>query len=110
MLKDAEIVNDKLTLTCTSDGRFRTSVTGDYGDSDSDISLPEVDKLPGSDVSSTFNLGRLKDIMKAVKFDDTLVVELDEDVPLLVTFEKRDGYEVIGEVKFLLAPRIEKED
>lgn len=107
-LKDAELVNDHITLKMDKDS-FIVYSKGDLNQSETvfDSNLEDDEKTIAefnmSEPSrSTFNLAYLKDLTKSTAAEDLLKIYLGSDMPVKIE------YEVSGsKLVFLLAPRIE---
>lgn len=104
-LKDAELVNDHVSLKMSQDGKFTIYSKGDInqseiiydGDSDSILDLKIT-----QDTKSTFSLPYLKDITKATSSNEVLHIYLGTDMPVKIEYNIGNG-----KIIFLLAPRIE---
>ncbi|GBF35844.1 MAG TPA: DNA polymerase sliding clamp [Methanothermococcus okinawensis] len=104
-LKDAELVNDHVTLQTDGEGRFIVLSKGDVNQCETifdESSEAVLDMRITEPVKSTFSLSYLEDITKAVSSDDILHIHLGSDIPVKIEFNIADG-----KILFLLAPRIE---
>jgi proliferating cell nuclear antigen len=106
-LKDAELVNDHITLKVDED-KFVIYSKGDLNQSETvfENNNDEYETLTEFKMSepskSTFNLAYLKDLTKSTSAEDILKIYLGSDMPVKIE------YEVSGsKLVFLLAPRIE---
>lgn len=107
-LKDAELVNDHITLKI-DENKFVIYSKGDLNQSETvfDNSIDDdesalADFNMGEASRSTFNLAYLKDLTKSTAAEDLLKIYLGSDMPVKIE------YEVSGsKLVFLLAPRIE---
>ncbi|MCK4310881.1 MAG: proliferating cell nuclear antigen (pcna) [Methanomicrobia archaeon] len=101
-IKDASVVADHITFEAKKDN-FLIKAQGDTSDIET---VNEKDSMIEYDVKedakATFNLSYLSDISKSIY--GTMVIKLGSDVPLLLEFEIDKA-----KVKFILAPRIERE-
>ncbi|HIQ32904.1 MAG TPA: DNA polymerase sliding clamp [Methanothermococcus okinawensis] len=104
-LKDAELVNDHVTLQVDEEGRFIVSSKGETNQSETifdENSDAILDMRITEPAKSTFSLSYLEDITKAASSDDILHIYLGSDMPVKIEFNIADG-----KILFLLAPRIE---
>jgi proliferating cell nuclear antigen len=104
-LKDAELVNDHVSLKITEEGKFIVYSKGDINTNETvlDRDNESIIELKISESSkSTYNLAYLKDITKATSSEDVLHIHLGTDMPVKIEY-------LIGDTKliYLLAPRIE---
>lgn len=99
-LADMEIYSDKLTFTVDQD-YFKIYTRGNMGDS-------EISYIHGEQINetatSTYNIPKLQDIMKASKFSEECLLQFGDNMPLSIRFELVTGD---GTLSYLLAPRIE---
>ncbi|MDK2790303.1 MAG: proliferating cell nuclear antigen [Methanothermococcus sp.] len=103
-LKDAELVNDHVTLKVDNDV-FTVYSKGDLNQSETVFengSETILDLKIDSPSRSTFNLAYLKDITKSTSADDVLKIYLGSDMPVKIEYEIANA-----NLLFLLAPRIE---
>ena len=101
-IKDAAVVADHITFEARKDS-FLIRAQGDTSDIET---VNEKDSMIEYDVKeiakATFNLSYLSDISKSIY--GTMVIKLGSDVPLMLEFDIDKA-----KVKFILAPRIERE-
>lgn len=102
-IQDIEIVSDKISLVVDAD-KFIASAEGEFGDA-------KIEYLHGEKINtkakSVFSLEKIKEMLKADKFSDTVVLKLGNDMPLNLSMKMASEE---GELSFLLAPRIESEE
>ncbi|WP_414470094.1 proliferating cell nuclear antigen (pcna) [Methanobacterium sp. ACI-7] len=102
-IQDIEIVSDKIVLTVDAD-KFVAEAEGEFGDA-------KIEYLHGEKIDinakSIFSLEKIKEMLKADKFSDTIVLKLGNDMPLNLSLKMVSDE---GELSFLLAPRIESEE
>ncbi len=102
-IQDIEIVSDKIVLTVDAD-KFIAEAEGEFGDA-------KIEYLHGEKIDinakSIFSLEKIKEMLKADKFSDTIVLKLGNDMPLNLSLKMISDE---GELSFLLAPRIESEE
>jgi len=105
-IRASESVSDHLALAASPDGFEINS----EGDTDSvDLKLPKdlLDELSCKEsVRSLFPLDYFSNMIKAITSADAVTIKLGNDYPVNVEFEIAKGN---GEVRYLLAPRIESE-
>lgn len=101
---DMELFSDKLYFLIDSE-YFMVNSGGEFGDA----SLRYLHGVDGINevAKSSFSINKLKDIFTASKFSDVVKINLGTDMPMVVEFELVTGD---GDLKFLLAPRIETDD
>lgn len=98
-LNDMELFGETIKFT-VDENYFQATSTGEFGDG-------EVKYLHGEHinevVSSTFNIAKIKDMLKARKLNKEITIWLGEDLPLILRFTigLNEGY-----LEFLLAPRL----
>ena len=99
-LNDMALFSDKLIFTVDQD-YLKITANGTYGDG-------EIKYIHGEQVTESyqtmFSIEKLKDIMKASKFSKQCTLSIGDNLPLKLNFELITG---TGELKYLLAPRIE---
>jgi proliferating cell nuclear antigen len=100
-LMDMEVVSDKVALKVDSD-KFMMDADGDFGDSL--FEYIHGARVDGS-FKSIYSLDKIKEMMKADKFTDTVTIGIGNNMPLNLSLVNGDGI-----LKFLLAPRIESEE
>jgi proliferating cell nuclear antigen len=102
-IQDIEIVSDKIVLTVDAD-KFIAEAEGEFGDA-------KIEYLHGEKIDtnarSIFSLEKIKEMLKADKFSDTIALKLGNDMPLNLSLKMISDE---GELSFLLAPRIESEE
>jgi proliferating cell nuclear antigen len=102
-IQDIEIVSDKIVLAVNAD-KFIAEAEGEFGDA-------KIEYLHGEKIDinakSIFSLEKIKEMLKADKFSDTIVLKLGNDMPLNLSLKMISDE---GELSFLLAPRIESEE
>ena len=102
-LTDMELFGDVLKFKVTED-YFISETNGDFGDSD--FKYLHGENVNG-EVSSNFSIDKLKDILSASKFSDICELFIGNDMPIVIVFSLETGD---GELKFLLAPRLNEEE
>ncbi len=101
-IKDASVVADHITFEAKED-KFLVMAQGDMSDIRTINKKDTMEEYTvEEEAKATFNLSYLSDISKSLY--GTMVMKLGTDVPMMLEFEI-DG----AEVKFVLAPRIERE-
>ena len=103
-LTDMELFSDTLYFMVDSE-YFYAGADSEFGDSD--FKYLHGEGGISETVKSSFNIPKLKDIMSASKFSDVVTVGVGNDMPLIVIFELESGD---GELRYLLAPRLETEE
>lgn len=101
---DMELFSDKLYFAVDSE-YFIVNSDGEFGDASFQYLHGETGI--GESVRSSFSISKLKDIFSASKFSDIVNIGLGNDMPLVIDFKLVTGD---GDLKFLLAPRIETDD
>ena len=83
---------------------FKISTNGEFGDAN-------IKYLHGENINTTvtsmFSIPKLQDILKSSKFSNEAELHLGDDMPLRLTLKLNTGD---GELRYLLAPRIELDD
>ena len=102
-IQDMDLFSDKITLMVDSE-KFRASAEGEFGDAN--IEYIHGEKID-TEAKSVFSLEKIREMLKADKFSEMAIINLGTDIPLYLTLRRVDG---AGELRFLLAPRIESED
>ncbi|MEN4006349.1 MAG: proliferating cell nuclear antigen (pcna) [Methanobacteriaceae archaeon] len=101
-VQDIGIVSDKVAFTVDAD-KFIAEAEGEFGDA-------KIEYLHGEKIDknakSVFSLEKIKEMLKADKFSDTVLLKLGNDMPLSLSLKMTSNE---GELSFLLAPRIEEE-
>jgi proliferating cell nuclear antigen len=105
-IRASESVSDHIALTASPDGFEMNS----EGDTDSvDLKLPKdlLDELACKEtVRSLFPLDYFSNMVKAISSADAVTISMGNDYPINMEFAIAKGQ---GEVRYLLAPRIESE-
>ena len=102
-LDDMLIFSEAVVFSVDED-YFRCTGNNDFGESDIKYLHGESVKEA---VSSTFNIAKIKDMLKAKKLSSTVCLGLGTDMPLSVVFNINNGE---GRLDFLLAPRLSQEE
>lgn len=102
-VQDIEIVSDKISLIVDQD-KLIAAAEGEFGDA-------RIEYLHGEKINekakSVFSLEKIKEMLKADKFSETVSIRLGNDMPLHLSLKMASDE---GELSFLLAPRIESEE
>lgn len=103
-LTDMKLFSDKLFFLINQEF-FVVDTNGEFGDANfqflhGESGVNEVAK-------SSFSIPKLEEIFSASKFSDTVEIGLGNNMPVTINFKLVTGD---GELKFLLAPRIDAED
>lgn len=102
-LNDMLIFGETVVFSVDED-YFRCEGTNEMGES-------SIQYLHGESVKdfvrSTFNIAKIKDMLKAKKLSSTVKLGLGDDTPLIVEFNINNGE---GKLEFLLAPRLSMEE
>lgn len=102
-IQDVGVVSDKITLHVDED-MFKASAEGEFGDA-------QIRYLHGEtireSVKSVFSLEKVKEMLKADKFSDSVIIQLGDDMPLNLTLKALHGE---GVLSFALAPRLDSEE
>ena len=102
-LNDMLIFGETVVFSVDED-YFRCDGTNEMGES-------SIQYLHGESISefvkSTFNIAKIKDMLKAKKLSSTVKLGLGTDMPLIVEFNINNGE---GKLDFLLAPRLSQEE
>lgn len=101
-IRDLEMFNDKIVFEVDEN---KLLITGESEFGDVKIEYPHAEEVD-SKVRSVYSLEKVKEMLKAYKFSDRVIVSLGNDTPLDLTFELPEGE---GRLTFLLAPRLEAE-
>lgn len=101
---DMDLFSEKLYFIINGE-YFIVNTNGEFGDA-------KFQYLHGEDgvyetVKSSFSIAKLKDIFSASKFSDVVTLNMGTDMPIGLVFELITGD---GELRYLLAPRLEAED
>lgn len=103
-ITDMDLFSDKLYFIINNE-YFTVNTDGEFGDAKFQYLHGEGDI--NESVKSCFAIPKLKEIFSASKFSDIVNIYMGNDMPLSVVFELVTGD---GELKYLLAPRLEQED
>lgn len=101
---DMELFSDKLYFLINPE-YFIVNSDGEFGDAS--FQYLHGENGISESVKSSFSINKLKDIFTASKFSDIVNINLGTDMPMIIDFELITGD---GDLKFLLAPRIEAEE
>lgn len=107
-LKDASLVADNVRFK-TTEKKFIMGTESDTGSSEMELSKGSegLKELKVQEPAmAMFNISYLSDMIKAVSSKDFIDIHLGPDLPIELDFSIGDGK---GQLKFLLAPRIEAE-
>ena len=100
---DMELFSENCSFSVDED-YFIVSNDGEFGDTN-------IRYLHGEHIKEyvkcSFSLDKLKDIIRASKLSEECILQLGTDMPLGVEFQLVSGD---GGIRFLLAPRINKDD
>jgi proliferating cell nuclear antigen len=103
----ADMVSDHINLRVDEDeATFHIEAEGDTDDVDFEMGAGDLIDLDPGPASSLFSLDYLKDMDKAIPGDAEVTVELGEEFPVKLHYDFAEG---LGNVTFMLAPRIQSE-
>jgi proliferating cell nuclear antigen len=103
----ADMVSDHINLRVDEgDATFHIEAEGDTDDVDFEMGADDLIDLDAGPASSLFSLDYLKDMDKAIPGDAEVAVELGEEFPVKLHYDFAEG---LGNVTFMLAPRIQSE-
>jgi proliferating cell nuclear antigen len=103
----ADMVSDHINLRVDEgDATFHIEAEGDTDDVDFEMGADNLIDLDAGPASSLFSLDYLKDMDKAIPGDAEVAVELGEEFPVKLHYDFAEG---LGNVTFMLAPRIQSE-
>ncbi|WP_299332326.1 DNA polymerase sliding clamp [Haloplanus sp.] len=103
----ADMVSDHINLRVDEgDATFHIEAEGDTDDVDFEMGADDLIDLNAGPASSLFSLDYLKDMDKAIPGDAEVTVELGEEFPVKLHYDFAEG---LGNVTFMLAPRIQSE-
>ncbi len=106
-IRASESVSDHLALIATPDG-FEVVSEGDTDSANLKLPKDMLDELVCKEkVRSLFPLDYFANMIKAIGTAQTVTMHLGNDYPVKMEFDIAGGK---GQVKFLLAPRIESQD
>lgn len=103
-ITDMKLFSEKLYFILDNE-MFTVSTDGEFGDATFQY-LHGEEGIEG-EFKSCFSIPKLDDIFQASKFSDIVEISLGLDKPLNLRFELVTGD---GELRYLLAPRLEQED
>ncbi|MFA9518518.1 DNA polymerase sliding clamp [Halopenitus sp. H-Gu1] len=103
----ADMVSDHIRLRVDeAEEAFYIEAEGDTDDVDLKLERDDLIDLTAGPADSLFSLDYLKDMNKAIPKDAEVVVELGEEFPVKLHYSFGEG---MGNVTFMLAPRIQSE-
>ena len=103
----ADMVSDHIRLRVDeTDETFHIEAEGDTDDVDLQLESEDLITLTAGPADSLFSLDYLKDMNKAIASDAEVRVELGEEFPVKLHYEFAEG---LGNVTFMLAPRIQSD-
>ncbi len=103
-VKASENISDHISITANPDG-FEIFSEEDENEVEMSLGEDELEELSASEeVRSLFALDYFSDMVKCVSRDTILAIELGADYPIKIQFDFAEGN---GNVRYLLAPRIE---
>ncbi|GAB3320199.1 DNA polymerase sliding clamp [Haloplanus rallus] len=103
----ADMVSDHINLRVDEAVEtFHIEAEGDTDDVDFEMGPEDLIHLEAGPADSLFSLDYLKDMNKAIPGDAEVTVELGEEFPVKLHYEFAEG---LGQVTFMLAPRIQSE-
>ena len=103
----ADMVSDHINLRVDEDAEtFHIEAEGDTDDVDFEMSAADLIDLDAGPANSLFSLDYLKDMNKAIPGDAEVTIELGEEFPVKLHYDFAEG---LGNVTFMLAPRIQSE-
>jgi proliferating cell nuclear antigen len=103
----ADMVSDHINLRVDEDAEtFHIEAQGDTDDVDFEMGVEDLIDLEAGPADSLFSLDYLKDMNRAIPGDAEVRAELGEEFPVKLHYEFAEG---MGNVTFMLAPRIQSE-
>jgi proliferating cell nuclear antigen len=106
-VKAADMVSDHIRLRVDEDDpAFVIEAEGDTDDVDLRLPPEDLIDLQAGPADSLFSLDYLKDMDKAIPKDAEVTVDLGEEFPVKLHYEFAEG---LGQVTFMLAPRIQSD-
>ena len=103
----ADMVSDHIRLRVDPEAEaFLIEAEGDTDDVNLDLGTDDLIGLEPGRADSLFSLDYLKDMNKAIPGDAEVTVELGEEFPVKLHYAFAEG---LGEVTFMLAPRIQSD-
>jgi len=101
-IKDTEIVSDNISLTI-DEKHFGVYAEGELGETR--IRYLHGEKI-NEEARSVYSLDKIKEILKADKFSDSVIIAMGTNMPICLTLETVGADAVL---EFMVAPRIESE-
>ncbi|TKX57911.1 DNA polymerase sliding clamp [Halorubrum sp. SS7] len=106
-IKAADMVSDHIRLRVDeTDEAFFIEAEGDTDDVNLELDREDLIALTAGPADSLFSLDYLKDMNKAIPSDAEVTVELGEEFPVKLHYGFAEG---LGNVTFMLAPRIQSD-
>ncbi|OYR82677.1 DNA polymerase sliding clamp, partial [Halorubrum sp. E3] len=106
-IKAADMVSDHIRLRVDeTDEAFFIEAEGDTDDVNLKLDREDLIALTAGPADSLFSLDYLKDMNKAIPSDAEVTVELGEEFPVKLHYGFAEG---LGNVTFMLAPRIQSD-
>ncbi|GAB7009762.1 DNA polymerase sliding clamp [Halorubrum trueperi] len=103
----ADMVSDHIRLRVDeTDEAFYIEAEGDTDDVDLELIREDLIALTAGPADSLFSLDYLKDMNKAIPSDAEVTIELGEEFPVKLHYGFAEG---LGNVTFMLAPRIQSD-
>jgi proliferating cell nuclear antigen len=103
----ADMVSDHINLRVDEDeATFHIEAEGDTDDVDFEIGADDLIDLDAGPADSLFSLDYLKDMNRAIPGDAEVTIELGEEFPVKLHYDFAEG---LGNVTFMLAPRIQSD-
>jgi proliferating cell nuclear antigen len=103
----ADMVSDHINLRVDESAEtFHVEAEGDTDDVDFELGPDDLIDLESGPADSLFSLDYLKDMNRAIPGDAEVTIELGEEFPVKLHYEFAEG---LGNVTFMLAPRIQSE-
>jgi proliferating cell nuclear antigen len=103
----ADMVSDHINLRVDEDAEtFHIEAEGDTDDVDFELGTDALIDLEPGPADSLFSLDYLKDMNKAIPGDAEVTIELGEEFPVKLHYDFAEG---MGNVTFMLAPRIQSD-
>ena len=105
-IKAAETISDHIALTADEEF-FELSSEGDTDSASLRLDKSKLKSIEAkAKVCSLFPLDYFSNLVKAIPSETAVKIELDNDYPVKIGFDLADGN---GNVRYLLAPRIESD-
>ena len=106
-IKAADMVSDHIRLRVDeTDEAFFIEAEGDTDDVDLELAREDLIALTAGPADSLFSLDYLKDMNKAIPGDAEVTIELGEEFSVKLHYGFAEG---LGQVTFMLAPRIQSD-